>query len=192
MTTLPKNKSEETKIPRALLWALLCVVILGVLIFMKANWAGHGRAPAAIPGTGALSRDGDGASIPGQNVTIDLGKFFNADRQINWLGGGVALRGLSDLPSGRTLLQDVPFQIGGVVQLCGVGVRADSSKFPNSIEGIPVQRKCSRLHFLHATGSNHAGRVPNCRLYCPFCGWHPPGDSHHFWQRHARLALQRQ
>jgi hypothetical protein len=150
MNPLPKNKSEETKFPVWVVILIACFAIGAALIFGKARRAK--QESITLPNTETPTAEGGGTSSSEERVAIDLSKFFNADRHSNWLGGMTALRGLSDLPSGIIPLQDVPFKIDEIVQLCGVGVRADSSKFPKSIEGIPVKRKCARLHFLHSTG----------------------------------------
>lgn len=150
MNSIPKNKSEETRLPAVLLVVAASIAIAGVLIF--ANVRSRRQKAVTIRSTAALTPDGEGPSRSEDRTVIDLSKFFNADRHQNWLGGATALTGLSGLPSGVVTLEDVPFKIDGIVQLCGVGVRADSSKFPKSVEGISVDQSCNKLHFLLGTG----------------------------------------
>ena len=61
---------------------------------------------------------------------------------------------LADLPKGEQTLAKVKFKIGpGLIQL-GSTVLKDN---PAKVEGIVVDRKLVRLHFLHATGFGGVG-----------------------------------
>jgi beta-galactosidase len=61
---------------------------------------------------------------------------------------------LAELPKGEQTLAKVKFKIGpGLIQL-GSTILKDN---PAKVEGIAVDRKLIRLHFLHATGYGGAG-----------------------------------
>jgi hypothetical protein len=79
---------------------------------------------------------------------IDLSGFYNAALTENWhdgVGGSLAA-----LPRGVQSFQNVAFDARGVVQLAGG--QLNDKGYPARITGVPVRRKCLRLHFLHATG----------------------------------------
>jgi hypothetical protein len=94
-------------------------------------------------------------------VTKDKG-FFPVDiqRQGNKEVGGKFAGGdetnfLKDFPTGEKTLADVPFTIGKKLIFLGSKVQKDE---PGLVEGIPVGRAASKLHFLH---SNAYGGGPN-------------------------------
>jgi hypothetical protein len=150
MKALPQNKSQERQFPAVLWIVVACIAIGADLIIARTRNTKH--ESVTIPNPVVLAPGGERASSSREWVTVDLGKFFNADRHSNWLGGSNALKGLVGLPSGIAPLDGVPFQLDEIVQLCGVGTKTDTSKFPKSIDGIPIKRKCIGLHFLHSTG----------------------------------------
>lgn len=85
---------------------------------------------------------------------VDLTKFYNAALTESWHGN--TGNDLAELPSGLQTLAGVEFDVRGIVQLGGLSPSA--SKYPIEIKGIKVNRKCQRLHFLHAAAY---GTVPD-------------------------------
>jgi hypothetical protein len=79
---------------------------------------------------------------------LDLTDFYNASLKEPWHGNKG--NDLAALPKGRQTFGGVEFDVRGIVQL---GSQSPSStNYPALIKGIPVNQKCQRLHFLHATG----------------------------------------
>ena len=98
---------------------------------------------------------------------IDLSAKHNAALTKAWHPPGVPeseFNDLSSLPRGVQKLDDVPFDIRGVVQLAGQAAKA----FPEKVEGIDVRCPAARLHFLHATGWSAAPGTPIARFVVHF------------------------
>lgn len=86
---------------------------------------------------------------PGQ---IDLTPFFNARLDMTWSEFVQRGNDLCELPHGLQRLHGVEYDVRGIVQIAGAGMRAKEwSHYPGEISGIPVGRICKRLHFLHAS-----------------------------------------
>ncbi|HTA30827.1 MAG TPA: hypothetical protein VK731_10080 [Candidatus Cybelea sp.] len=79
---------------------------------------------------------------------IDLTAYYNAALTDSWHGN--SKNDLSSLPSGVQNFAGVDYDVRGIMQL-GSKDRA-AEKFPTRIDGIKVQQKCARLHFLHSAG----------------------------------------
>ncbi|MBI4662871.1 MAG: AAA-like domain-containing protein [Verrucomicrobia bacterium] len=80
---------------------------------------------------------------------IDLSSFYNAALNKTW-HSGLPDNNLSALPQGLQTFGGVEFDVRGVVQLAGANLWRQG--FPAQVRGIPVNQRCARLHFLHATG----------------------------------------
>lgn len=79
---------------------------------------------------------------------LDLGPYTNQKRSDN-LGRGVEGNHLTALPGGEQTFQQIKFHIGdGLIQLGSKVLR----QMPEKVEGIPVDRTATKIHFLHATG----------------------------------------
>jgi serine/threonine protein kinase len=92
---------------------------------------------------------GPGARFASQPQPLDLLRFFNARLDQNWVRD-FPDNNLAALPTGTQMLGGIPFRIEGLIQLGGLYL-APRGQFPFSAEGIPVGRRCRRLHFLHGT-----------------------------------------
>lgn len=58
---------------------------------------------------------------------------------------------LSDLPSGVNVYGGVPFDVEGLIQLGGKSMASVFHKnFPAEVDGIPIHRRCAKIHLLHA------------------------------------------
>jgi hypothetical protein len=97
-----------------------------------------------------------GKSIPERDPAaggelLDLSTFYNGALDETWQAGGLANNHLGHLPRGLQVFGGVRFDVRGVVQLSGVQAEQQLRvRFPKVVEGIPVERKADRLHFLHA------------------------------------------
>jgi hypothetical protein len=88
---------------------------------------------------------------------IDLSAFYNAGFKGNGLEGG-GDNDFSELPVGIQELAGTRFDVRGLIQLCGN--KADPSRYPDRITGLPAPGKCHRVHLLHGlmwvSGSTNA------------------------------------
>ncbi len=59
---------------------------------------------------------------------------------------------LAKLPAGHQTFDGVRFNVAGLIQLAdGNDVTQTNNPYPESVEGIPVNRICRQLHLLHGT-----------------------------------------
>jgi len=79
---------------------------------------------------------------------LDLTTHYNGLLTDSWQG--FPSNHLAQLPSGLQQFGGVPFDVRGVIQL-RAGAHVFPFPFPEKVEGIRVNQKCSRIHFLHAT-----------------------------------------
>jgi hypothetical protein len=86
---------------------------------------------------------------------LDLTRFYNAALTQSWQTPEYERKGdmdLSELPRGLVEFGGITFDARGIVQVSGQSMKAQGGNFPEQIKGIPVNRKCRRIHFLHGTG----------------------------------------
>jgi serine/threonine protein kinase/WD40 repeat protein len=114
---------------------------------------------AAAAGPVTLEVESDSASQAGLSAIppratnapsnlIDLSAHYNAGLTKTWHSGSLN-NSLINLPSGVRTLAGVAFDLRGLIQLRGES--KDENRFPEQVAGIPVDRECRELHFLHAT-----------------------------------------
>jgi hypothetical protein len=84
---------------------------------------------------------------------IDLSAYYNAGLTEAWHGN--SKNDLSSLPTGVQNFAGVDYDVRGIVQV-GSKDRA-AERFPPRIDGIKIQQKCTRLHFLHSAGFGSVG-----------------------------------
>ncbi len=87
------------------------------------------------------------------STMIDLTDYYNAGLNEPWhrVGSGAATDSdLAWLPKGLQSFAGTEFDVRGIIQLAGRSLY--SQRFPQTVKGIRVNRKCSSLNFLHATG----------------------------------------
>jgi hypothetical protein len=112
-------------------------------IFAADGRVGGAPAIAAYPARDPQARPG----------LINLSAYYNASLQESWLGNPAY--SLAALPTGVQNLGGVDYDLRGIIQ---AGCKAPVAKrFPARINGIKIQQKCARLHFLHATGYGGLG-----------------------------------
>lgn len=80
---------------------------------------------------------------------VDLSRFYNAALDEDWYGEPGS--NLATLPRGRAaILAGTEFDLRGLIQLSSQTAATMRPGLPERVPGIPLARKCQRLHFLHA------------------------------------------
>jgi hypothetical protein len=87
---------------------------------------------------------------------LDLTRYYNASLTNSWQG--FPRNHLAGLVAGLYELGGVRFDIRGIIQLQGNEFPVE---FPKSVDGMEVNQKCSRIHFLHALGFLYKTKVTN-------------------------------
>ena len=84
---------------------------------------------------------------------IDLSAHYNAALTETWLPGELIVKGndFSGLPQGLQKLAGVEFDVRGLIQLSSGALENLGGRFPRRVNGLPIQRRCQRLHFLHGS-----------------------------------------
>lgn len=78
---------------------------------------------------------------------LDIAPFTN-QKLTDDLGRGIPGNHLKELPTGEQTFANVEFRVGdGIIQLGSTVL----DSLPGKIEGIPVARQATKIHFLHAT-----------------------------------------
>lgn len=67
-------------------------------------------------------------------------------------------------PKGRQTFDGVPFEVGGLLELSGMGVLRENKRFPSRVEGIPVGGRVGGLHLLHGAAYDATDGTPIGRL----------------------------
>lgn len=83
--------------------------------------------------------------------TVDLTDYYNLGLRDGWnerLGKRLAEDVMSP---GLNVLQNLPFDVRGRIQLAGQEMPAAGNSFPTNVSGIRVDRAGLHLHFLHAS-----------------------------------------
>lgn len=126
----------------------------------RAALAGYGAAVLAGLALGCwwspLHRQGRGsndssnpAPLPRQQA-VDLAAFYDVGLGSNWTHDFEG-NNLASFPTGWQRLGPAHFDVLGLVQLTGGFLEKHDVFYPPEVRGIPVNRKCARLHFLHGT-----------------------------------------
>ena len=106
-----------------------------------------------LPGEGAPGSFVAGTGLPpspaARSNVIDLTRFYNATFYEVW-HGGMGGNDLSTFPYGVRNLAGVDFDARGIIQ-----VALMKPRFPQRVSGIPIARRCRRLHFLHASSQGY-------------------------------------
>ncbi len=84
--------------------------------------------------------------------TVDLSAYCNGRLGKSWTPA-YDNNGLVGLGDGRRILNRVPFEIHGVVQLQGAEWKRRGYDYPENIQGIRVAAFGRRIHLLHATSA---------------------------------------
>lgn len=88
--------------------------------------------------------------------SVGLTDHFNATTERPWQapGGRMTLAVNQLLPLGVRVFDGTAFEVRGLIQLSGRAYAKAGNPYPEAVRGIPVNRKCTRLHFLHACVGN--------------------------------------
>lgn len=118
----------------------LCFVVV-LLVFMVAATSCHDHGQPK-------------ESIPSQATCIDLGKHYTAHLTDSLNSpASVTENNLATLPKGRQVFSGVPFDVGGLLQLSGKKLQEwERNEYPETINGIILEKPCQRLHLLHGAG----------------------------------------
>lgn len=82
---------------------------------------------------------------------IDLTDFYGASLDDDWFHH--SSHDLHDVPKGLPYFADTRFDVRGLIVLGGSGsLEITGLALPESVCGIPIRRKGTRMHFLHACG----------------------------------------
>ena len=91
------------------------------------------------------------------SAQVNLSKFYNLSLRQS-LGQRPDRNNFASLPCGLQTFGGITYDLRGLIHLRGQRMEAEGIHYPNSAEGIPLNRKCRLLHFLQATswdaGSN--------------------------------------
>lgn len=68
------------------------------------------------------------------------------------------------VPKGRQTFADVPFDLGGIVELSGLGALRADRQFPTRVEGIPIGGRVGALHVIHGTAYDAPDGTPIGKL----------------------------
>jgi hypothetical protein len=81
---------------------------------------------------------------------IDLTDYYTASLDEDWLGKRGA--GLAPLPKGVQVFAGAAFDVRGLIQLAGKRTIEETGiDFPQAVQGIRINYKGRKLHFLHGT-----------------------------------------
>jgi hypothetical protein len=119
------------------------VLLYGVVIFWGLKHFASPSVATAPPAPAAVNTNG---------VTLELETFFNAQLDLPWNPTSYAGDDLAELPRGVQEFGGVRFHVRGVIQLQGGEWKRRGLKYPEKVEGIPIQRACRSLYLLHADG----------------------------------------
>ncbi len=68
------------------------------------------------------------------------------------------------VPKGRQTFADVPFDLGGIVELSGLGALRADRQFPTRVEGIPIGGRVGALHLVHGAAYDAPDGTPIGKL----------------------------
>lgn len=87
-------------------------------------------------------------------TTIDLKPYINTELADSPMcPKGNQANNLAELPLGVNIYAGIPFDIKGSIQLMGGWLKHYRKKYPSQVENIEINKRCTKLHLLHAAGS---------------------------------------
>lgn len=108
--------------------------------------AGEDDTNAVVPRIPRAAGMENSWHVPGAVEAVDLSEFygitanrFDTIKQFPWSG----------VPRGRKVIEGVPFQIGGAINLWGASNAARGLIYPEQIKAIPIGRQVQSLYLLH-------------------------------------------
>jgi RNA polymerase sigma factor (sigma-70 family) len=103
-----------------------------------------------VASLGALWRHAENVALDQRFINVNLANYFSGNIATNWTPVYGRQNNLAALGRGRRVLEGVPFEIQGVVQLQGLNFKQQGFRFPERVEGIPVAATARKIHLLHA------------------------------------------
>src|SRR5439155_5257541 len=127
--------------------------------FARRNWPGR-SALAALIGAVIWNPVRSQVNQPAADFhPVDLSMSYS--RKSDTFEAGTAW---TAVPWGRQSLDGIPFQLGGTMELTGMGAAQDGWVYPGSYNGIRVGQKAGWIHLLHGTGYDEKDGVAIARL----------------------------
>src|SRR5438552_1040523 len=127
--------------------------------FARRNWPGR-SALAALIGAVIWNPVRSQVNQPAADFhPVDLSMSYS--RKSDTFEAGTAW---SAVPWGRQRLDGIPFRLGGILELTGMGAAGDGWVYPGGYTGIRVARKAEWIHLLHGTGYDEKDGVAIARL----------------------------
>jgi hypothetical protein len=163
-----------TKTKTAVLVGIVVAVAAGGIVITKAVKAGIRHRQAAARATWAANVERWRKDVwPGERaqaverikagqavnettgaVTIDLTPYTNTkltEAPLCWKGNNA--NNLAELPAGTNIFAGVPFDVEGAIYLTGGWLKNHyHKKYPAKLEGIRIDRRCSKIYLLHCAG----------------------------------------
>jgi hypothetical protein len=84
-----------------------------------------------------------------------------------------------DVPAGRVICQDTPFECQGAIRLAGVRCAREGKRYPGAVLGVPVGRRGNRLHILQAV--ENWGSMPPRAPYGKIVAHYENGETRSFY-----------
>src|SRR5437899_448729 len=114
------------------------VSLLAIVAAMVVYWREPrtGVAPAEVPVAAASTN----------TAPVKLTNHFNADLDVAWNRTSYPGDDLAELPRGLQEFDGVRFDIQGVIQLSGRVWQSRRLRFPEKVQGIPIERVCRYLY----------------------------------------------
>jgi RNA polymerase sigma factor (sigma-70 family) len=122
------------------------------LLAAKAGFAVAGLLVLLLGGTVAFLAKAAHPVDLSAFVTVDLSAHYNGRLDKSWTPDYTDNH-LASLGAGRRVLNRVPFNVGGVVQLQGGEWERRGYQFPQRVQGIQVGTSARRIHLLHANSA---------------------------------------
>ena len=130
----------------------LLLFLLAAFLMLVATLVVYWRGQS----TGAVPAQMAEVPANANTVPVNLTNHYNADLDVPWNRTSYPGDDLAELPRGLQEFDGVRCDIQGVIQLSGREWKKRGLRFPEKVEGIPVQRACRYLYLLHADGGAKA------------------------------------
>jgi len=138
--SLRRQRKSRRREKRLILASLVAAALLGLGI--GSWWSPRYHVSRA--------KSGSPPSEASVAQAVDLSRFQNVTLSSNWTRDFPG-NNLSSLPSGWHQFGPAQFDVRGLVQISGGFLESHDLFYPPEVRGIPVNRRCARLHFLHGT-----------------------------------------
>ncbi len=113
------------------------------------------RCALALVLLGGVPLAGSGAEEPAPETAPSPGLFAPIDLSPHYVTKWDTIRpgtSWSAVPKGEQVIDGVPFQLGGLIEVSGMGALQDAKGFPTRVSGVVIGRKAGALHVIHGAG----------------------------------------